>query len=211
MKELQNTEEWHVARLGKATGSRMGDVMAKIKDGQASASRKNYRAELVSERNTGIPWPHYVTPEMQRGLDKQPLAMAEYERRAKMLVGAVGFVPHPTIAMAGCSPDGLVCDDGVVEFKCPNLAQHIDQLLDPEGIALRYIWQIQFILACTGRRWCDFVSFDDRMQSAKQYICWRIARNEAAIRALETEVIKFLDEVTLICGKLDVMYPEQIT
>src|SRR6266550_1507779 len=119
MSELQQTDEWIAARLGKVTASRIADMLATTKTGWG-ASRKNLMAELISERGTGTQYPHYVSPEMKRGIEMQPIAVAEYEKRAKILVGPIGFVPHPRIAMAGCSPDGLVGDDGLVEFKCPN-------------------------------------------------------------------------------------------
>jgi hypothetical protein len=106
--KLQQTDEWIKARLGKATASRMGDVMAKIKSGAPSASRKNYLTELMVERMTGEPYPHHVSPEMQYGIDTQPEAVAAYCFQRNVDVADVGFVPHPFLPMTGCSPDGLI-------------------------------------------------------------------------------------------------------
>ncbi len=205
MNELQQTDEWIAARLGKVTASRIADMLATTKTGWG-ASRKNLMAELISERGTGTQYPHYVSPEMKRGIDMQPMAVAEYEKRAKILVGPIGFVPHPRIAMAGCSPDGLVGDDGLVEFKCPNTWTHIE-MLRTKTIESRYVLQMQFQLACTNRHFVDFVSYDDRMKSAQQYICIRCPRNDKTITMIEAETIKFLGEIEQYMDALDMEYP----
>jgi hypothetical protein len=125
---LQGTPEWHLARLGKVTASRVADVVARTKNGYG-ASRANYMAELIAERLTGTPAPDYVSAAMQWGLDREPEARIAYELFYGYEVAPVGFIDHPSIAMCGASPDGLIGDDGLVEFKCPNTATHIDALL----------------------------------------------------------------------------------
>src|SRR5215813_5601362 len=205
---LQHTEEWTLARLGKATASRMGDVIKKTKNGSASATRKRYRGELLAERQTGSPYPNYVTAEMQRGIDLQPQAQLEYEKREGVLVSQVGFVPHPTIAMSGASPDGLVGSDGLVEIKCPSTHEHIDVLLDPTNIDMYYFLQMQWQMACTGRKWCDFVSYDDRLSPGKVYRRWRVAADAQTIAGMEIEVVKFLAEVDKMNAELNALYPE---
>src|SRR5207253_7226161 len=109
-------------------------------------------------------------------------------------VRQVAFVPHHDIADAGCSPDGLVGDDGLVEIKCPNTATHIETLI-AKSVPTKYVTQIQFQLACTGREWCDFVSYDPRMPEAMQFFCVRVHRVPEIIEELEKEVITFLNEV----------------
>jgi putative phage-type endonuclease len=156
----QGTPEWHAVRAGKATASRISDIMAVIKSGEA-AVRKNYRAELVCQRMTGIVEAGYVSPEMQWGTDHESDARHAYAYPRGLTVTPVGFVDHPDIAMSGASPDGLVGDDGLVEIKCPNTATHIETLLG-KAVPQKYGQQIQWQLACTGRLWCDFVSFDPR-------------------------------------------------
>ena len=130
----QGTPEWHQLRLGKVTASRVSDVLAKIKTGE-SASRKNYRAELVVQRLTGLPSESFTNAAMEWGTATEPMARIAYEIAKEVLVEQVGFIEHPTIAMFGCSPDGLV-HDGMIEIKCPNSATHIEYLTDNKAPAI---------------------------------------------------------------------------
>lgn len=190
----QRSEEWFKARLGKVTASRVADVIAKTKTGY-SASRENYMAQLVVERMTNTQAESFTNAAMQWGTDQEPFARAAYEVQQNVLVDETGLVDHPTIAMAGASPDGLVGEDGLVEIKCPNTATHIDTLLT-QTVPGKYITQMQFQMACTGRQWCDFVSFDPRMPTKAQLFIKRVQRDEAFIKEMEQEITKFLAEVT---------------
>lgn len=190
----QRTEEWFKARLGKVTASRVADVIAKTKTGY-SASRDNYMAQLVVERMTNTQAESFTNAAMQWGTDQEPFARAAYEIQQNVLVDETGLVDHPTIEMAGASPDGLVSEDGLVEIKCPNTATHIDTLLT-QTVPGKYITQMQFQMACTGRQWCDFVSFDPRMPAKAQLFVKRVQRDEAFINEMESEIKKFLAEVT---------------
>jgi putative phage-type endonuclease len=189
----QRTNEWFSARLGRVTASRVSDVIAKTKTGY-SASRANYMAELIVERLTGAPTESYQNSAMIWGTNTEPLARAAYEVREGALVEEVGFVPHPTIEAAGCSPDGLVGEDGLIEIKCPNTATHIEYLLDGNAPS-KYIPQMQWQMACTGSQWVDFVSFDPRMPEDMQYAVYRVNRDNELIEKLEQEVEKFLAEL----------------
>ncbi|MEK1908212.1 MAG: lambda exonuclease family protein [Pseudomonas sp.] len=190
---VQGSEEWKQLRLGKVTASRVADVIAKTQKGY-SASRANYAAQLICERLTGVPAEGFTNDAMRWGTDTEPQARSAYEFYKDVDVRQVSFVPHPSIADAGCSPDGLVGDDGLVEIKCPNTATHIETLVG-KAVPQKYITQIQFQLACTGREWCDFVSFDPRMPEAMQFFCVRVHRVPEIIEGLEQEVITFLNEV----------------
>jgi len=189
----QRTPEWYAARLGRVTASRVADVTAKTRSGYG-ASRANYMAELIVERLTGLPTERYQNESMIWGTNTEPLARAAYEVRQGALVDEVGFVPHPTIAAAGCSPDGLIGPDGMLEVKCPNTATHIEYFLDPASPS-KYWSQMQWQMACTGRKWVDFVSFDPRMPDDMQYAVRRVNRDEETIAELEAEVVKFLNEM----------------
>lgn len=189
----QGSEEWKQLRLGKVTASRVADVIAKTQKGY-SASRANYAAQLICERLTGVPAEGFTNDAMRWGTDTEPQARSAYEFYKDVDVRQVSFVPHPSIADAGCSPDGLVGDDGLVEIKCPNTATHIETLVG-KAVPQKYTTQIQFQLACTGRQWCDFVSFDPRMPEAMQFFCVRVHRVPEIIEGLEQEVITFLNEV----------------
>lgn len=190
----QGTDAWHLARLGRVTASRIADVLATIKSGEAAA-RANYRAELVAERLTGKRQESYSNAAMQWGTETEPLARVWYESEVGVVVQETGFVEHPTIAMSGASPDGLVADSGLVEIKCPNTQTHIETML-AKRVPPRYTPQIHWQMACTGREWCDFVSFDPRLPEQTQIFIKRVERDEKYIKdTLEPEVIRFLEEV----------------
>ena len=122
------------------------------------------------------------------------MALSSYEEHTGGLVEEVGFVPHPSIAMSGASPDGLVKDDGLVEIKCPNTATHIETVLGQEAPA-KYLPQMQWQMACTGRDFCDFVSFDPRLPDDMQLFIRTVRRDAEMIKNLEEEVSKFLVEM----------------
>lgn len=197
---IQGSEEWLRARCGKVTASRVADVIARTRTGWG-ASRKNYLAELIAERLTGVPAATYTNAAMQWGSDTEPQARAAYEFFTDATVIEVGLVPHPTIAMAAASPDGLVGDDGLVEIKCPNTSTHIETLLT-KSIADKYQVQMLWQLACTGRQWCDFVSFDPRMPEHLRMFVKRVERDEKRIAELEYQVVMFLAEVDDTLAKL---------
>jgi putative phage-type endonuclease len=196
----QGTPEWFAQRLGKVTASRVSDIIAKTKTGVA-ASRGNYLAQLVAERLTGQTAESFKSGAMQHGTETEPQARMAYEAETGLMVSEVAMIEHPTIAMSGASPDGLVGEDGLVEIKCPNTSTHIATLLAdkaPSG----YIPQMQWQMACTGRQWVDFVSFDPRMPEDMQLFIKRVPRDNALIAEYEAEVIKFLAEVQDTVDKL---------
>ena len=197
----QRSPEWFAARLGKVTASRVADVIAKTKTGY-STSRENYMAQLVCERMTGTQAESYNNSAMQWGTDQEPLARAAYEAAADVLVDETGFVIHPTIAEAGASPDGLVGDDGLIEIKCPNTSTHIDTLLS-EKVPSKYLTQMMWQMACTGRKWCDFVSFDPRMPEGLQIFIKRVDYHDSIVKGLESEVKEFLEELETKIVKLN--------
>lgn len=204
---IQGTDEWKAARLAKVTASRIADLMAKTKTGYG-ASRANYMAELLCERLTGTSADRYVSPAMAWGTATEDEARAAYEFAHDVIVETVGFVPHPAIAEAGASPDGYVGADGLVEFKCPNTATHIDTLLS-QAVPERYVLQIQFQLACTGRLWCDFASYDPRLPEDMRLFVATVKRDPATIATIESEVVKFLAELDEKHRKLLAIYEEK--
>ena len=189
----QRTEEWFAARCGKVTASRVADIIAKTKTGY-STSRENYLAQLVCERMTKKPAESYSNAAMQWGTDQEPFARAAYEAAKDVLVDELGFAIHPTIEGAGASPDGLVGLFGLVEIKCPNTATHIETLLT-QTVPTKYITQMQWQMACTQRQWCDFVSFDPRMDEGLQLFIKRVEYDPIYVAQLEKEVINFLFDV----------------
>lgn len=189
----QRTVEWHQARLGKLTASRIADATARTKSGYG-ASRANLMADLVCERLTGASSGGYVNAAMQHGIDTEPEARSAYEFELGVTVQEVGFLDHPSIDMAGASPDGLVGDDGLLEIKCPQSAAHIETLLT-KTVPEKYLKQMQWQMACTGRRWCDFATYDPRMPQELQLWVLRVKRNDQLIAELEKEARLFLAEL----------------
>jgi len=200
----QRTPEWYQSRLGKVTASRVSDVIAKTKSGY-SASRANYMAELLCERLTGSVGVTYSNAAMEWGIVTEPQAIAAYEGTVGDLVEKVGFVPHSSIEMSGASPDGLIGEDGLIEVKCPNTATHVDTLLNAT-IPAKYIAQMQWQMACTGRKWCDFVSYDPRMPEKMQLFVKRLDRDDTYIGELEKEVSSFLAELENQVNQLNKQY-----
>jgi len=196
----QRSPEWLEARRGKVTASRVADIVAKTKAGY-STSRANYMAEIVVEILTGSATDFYQNSAMLWGTNTEPLARASYEALTGELVEEVGFVPHPTIAMSGASPDGLVGDSGLIEIKCPNTSTHIETVLG-QDVPSKYMAQMQWQMACTGRSFCDFVSYDPRLPEEMQIFVKRVQRDEEMIKTLEEEVSKFLSEVTVKIDQL---------
>jgi len=190
----QGSAEWKAARAGRVTASRMSDVLAKIKTGEAAA-RRDYRAQIVAEILTGQPQEDgYINAEMQWGIDQEPQGRSAYEIATETLVDLVGLVLHPGIERSAASPDGLVGTDGVLEIKCPKTATHLQYLLDG-AVPSKYEPQMMWQLACTGRAWADFVSYDPRLPVNMRLFRARLQRDEARIKALEAEVIAFLFDV----------------
>ena len=145
---------------------------------------------------------------MQWGTDKEPEARAYYEFRSDAEVALVAFVDHPTIGMTGASPDGLVGDDGLIELKCPNTATHIETLLGDE-IPAKYVTQMQWQMACTGRKWCDFASYDPRLPESMRLFVKRVNRDDTRIAELEKLVEAFLAELDGKVSALRSLYEQR--
>lgn len=196
----QGTDEWLQERCGKVTASRIADLMATTRSGYA-ASRDNYKAQIIAERLTGCVAASFTNAAMIHGTETEPEARRAYEFFVDRDVQQVGFVPHPTIEMSGASPDGLVGADGLLELKCPNTATHIDTLLSGR-IPDKYHKQMQFQMACTGRQWCDYASYDNRMPERMRLFVKRVDRDETDIAEIETEVKAFLAEIDETVSRL---------
>lgn len=193
----QRTEDWYKARLGKVTASRVASVLAK-KD---SATRADYLTDLVLERLTGNPTEMFVSSAMQWGTDTEPQARMAYEAHTNNLVDEVGFIDHPAIANFGCSPDGMVGQEGLIEIKCMSSKNAIETLIAGKA-PTKYIPQMQTQMAVMNRQWCDFVSFDPRLPEDLQLFVIRVNRDDEYIAKLEEEVTAFLEEVESTVIKL---------
>jgi putative phage-type endonuclease len=189
----QGTPEWHAARCGRLTASRIADIMRKTKTG-VSKMRATYAGQLIAERLSGVQEETYTSAAMQHGKDTEDQARAMYAFMHDVQPQTVGLVIHPRLEMAAASCDRLVGDNGLIEIKCPNSATHIETLLGAE-IDPDYVKQMQWQMACTERAWCDFVSFDPRMPGDMQIHVQRVPRDNELIAELEREAVSFLAEI----------------
>ena len=187
----QGSPEWLAARAGKVTASRINDVMAS----KTTAAYRDYRAQIVAEILTGQPQESgFTNAAMQWGTEQEKFARAEYELACDWTVDEIGIVLHPTIERGAASPDGLVSTNGLVEIKCPKTATHLQTLVDkkqPRQYENQMLWQ----MACTGREWCDFVSYDPRLPDDLQLFVHRFDRDDKRIEEIEAAVTQFLSEV----------------
>jgi len=198
--EQRNDPAWWAARLGKVTASRVADVIARTKTGYG-AGRANYAADLVVERLTGQKASSFSNAAMEWGTEQEPYARAAYSAKTGILVEDVGFIDHPTVAMSGASPDGLA-EEGLVEIKCPNTATHLEYIFDGKP-PQKYVTQMQWQMACAGKPWCDFVSYDPRLPERLQLLVVRVPRDDDYIKMLEQEVTIFLQELDDKINKLE--------
>ena len=189
----QGTEEWLKARLGCLTASRANDACA----AETTAAYQNYLWQLVAERETGLAEETYVNADMQRGTEKEPIARAAYEAHTGNFVTQTGFWLHPEIEFFGASPDGLV-EDGLIEIKCPRTSTHL-QYRKEGKVPTKYKRQMMCQLLCTGRKWVDFVSFDDRVRESKQLFIVRFEPKQSDLDEMLKKAQAFLKAVAKEC------------
>jgi putative phage-type endonuclease len=201
---IQGSPEWIAARVGSLGASRLHEALARTKTGYG-ASRANLLAELACERLTGVPAEKYVNAAMQNGIALEPEARAAYAWYCDADVVEVGLIKHPTIANSHASPDGLVGEDGLVEIKAPQPATHLATLLG-EAIPRKYLLQMAWQMASSGRQWCDFVSWCPVFPEPMQLFVKRVHRDDALIETIERDVIEFLAEVDATVAELRARY-----
>lgn len=198
----QGTDAWRALRVGKVTASRIDDVMAKSKGDAESASRRNYRMELVVERRTGIQEEGFVSRDMIAGQEREPFARAAYEIARGVFVDQVSFIDHRSIPNCGASPDGLVGTDGMVEIKCPKAATHYGYIMGgkaPADYQLQMLWQME----CANRKWVDFVSYCPQFDRATQLFVRRFWRDEERLKVIREAVVDFERQVSMATLSLD--------
>lgn len=201
---IQRTSEWFEAKAGKVSASRINDLMAKTKSGY-SASRQNYMSDLIVERLTGKKTEGFTSYAMTVGTELEPEARSAYEIETFNIVNEIGIIKHPTIEQALCSPDGLIGDDGMIEIKCFQNANHLNTLLTEE-IEQKYIYQMQFQLMCSGRKWNDFCAYNPNFPEGMKLFIKRVYPDKILVDNITEEVIKFIDEMNLKFNQLAEKY-----
>ena len=196
----QGSEEWLLMRLRKVTASRVKDVLTKGRGNTPSKTAESYMMELIAEALTGQSKPFFENDAMKWGTETEPQARSMYSVNNDFVaVKEVAFVEHNKFI--GISPDGLVGDDGLLEIKCPNTTTQIKRALS-DDYAADYKAQIQMQLWVTERKWCDFVSFDPRLDCAAGYLQQRVERDEEYIEEMKTKVYAFIEKMKEIHFKL---------
>lgn len=181
------TPELESARIGNITASRIKDMLAEGK----GVSRAKYAAQLAAERLTGKPHrSSFVTTSIDHGNEFEAHARIKYELLNAVMVEESDFIPHPQISQSGASPDGLVNDDGLAELKCPDTHTFLEYKLKNE-IPRIYRLQMTWQLACTRRKWCDFVAYDPDLPDEDGYLQIRFIPTSQEIEDMELAVIKF--------------------
>ena len=189
----QGSDEWLAMRLGKVTASRVSDVISKGRGKAPSKSAETYMMELIAEKLTGQSKPFFENDAMRWGTETEPQARACYEvSEGFITVKEVAFVEYNE--QIGISPDGLVGDDGLLEIKCPNTTTQIKRALSDDYSA-DYKAQIQMQLWVTEREWCDFVSFDPRLDCKVGYLEQRVFRDEEYIDEMKAKVLAFVEKM----------------
>lgn len=184
----QGSDEWMKVRLAKITGSKFDALMPepKNKADRISKTTESYLMQLACEKVMGKQLPSFKNDAMQRGNDMEPIARNFYELKNSVDVEQVAFIEHSEFC--GVSPDGLIGTDGIIEIKSPDTLTQVRRYLNNEGLPSDYFWQVHGQLWVAEREWCDFVSFDDRIETDAQYIQARVYRDEEAIKKLSGKV-----------------------
>ncbi len=195
----QRTEEIYQARLGKVGASEIAKIINKKKDGSPYQQEEDLLIQKVAERLTGKRTDTYINQAMQNGIDREPDARKLYELVTKNKVEEVGFIPHPTIAMSGCSPDGIVFNQAnlptyVLEIKSPSDTTHTKTLMDKK-LPSQYKPQVQFQMACTGAIKVDFVSYNPNFEPKQQMVLVEVAKDNEYIEKMEASLKEFLTKV----------------
>lgn len=185
----QGTKEWLDVRSGKITGTGFSKVMAK---GQGK-TRTSYMHQLAAEIITAEIEDSYTNKYMEHGTETEPQARAMYELMSGNSIEEIAFVGMDN-GFIGVSPDSFSGDDGLLEIKCPKTTTQIERFLSPK-LPSTYKAQVQGQMWVCEKEWCDFVSFDPRINGEAGYICVRVERDEEYIKNLSDECIKFNDEL----------------
>jgi hypothetical protein len=185
----QGSEAWHAMRVGKATASCFDAVLAK---GQGKM-RANYLKRVIAETLTGKVMESYRNAHMDRGQEQEPLARWSYELATGNAVEQVSFIEHDSLDV-GCSPDGLIVGKRRgAEIKCVIPTVQVETIL-AGGYPSEHKAQIQGSMWITGFEEWDFCSYSPDMPEHLRTYVFTVARDEAYIKALEAEVLRFLKD-----------------
>jgi len=152
----QKTDDWYAIRKGKFTASNAQAI------GNAGKGLESYVVEVLASKME-LKSDAYTNDDMDRGVELEEKARMFYEKQTNTKVKLVGFVTNDKYENVGCSPDGLVGKNGLIEIKCPNNINFFKLMLEPT-VKPEYMWQIQMQLLITERKWCDYVCYNENFE-----------------------------------------------
>lgn len=205
---MQGSAEWHEARRGKVTGSRFADVL-RGRSGK-SLTAEIYMFDLIAEVITGRVSEQHGSRATDWGTANEAEARMQYIMASGEVLTEVGFIDSTEMPGVGCSPDALVGTEGILEIKCPyNTSVHLKTILSGK-VPDEYEPQVHGNMWVTGRQWCDFVSYDPRVQQAGlSYFCIRVKRDEGYIEQIAETVSRFRQQLDIKLAKLIQIGKEQ--
>jgi putative phage-type endonuclease len=184
----QRSEEWLIARRGIATASNFSKVITS--QGKRSTQISNYAFELAADRFMDEIEENFQSHAMKRGEELEPVAKTFYEIHSGNDVTECGFYKTTLDdgSEIGCSPDGLIGEDGLIEIKCPLKSQHMKNLTS-DKLPTEYIAQVQGQLFIMDRKWCDFVSFNPSFKEGFQLKVFRVEKDLCFIDFLKEHLL----------------------
>lgn len=193
--------EWHDKRLGKLTASRFDDMVTRDRTGKKpGVAAMRYVYEKVAELLTNAP--HIVSSQaMEWGTEMEQEARNKYIEKTGNEVLPCDFIEFGEFA--GGTPDGIVEETGIIEIKCPfNPANHCETIITNE-VPEKYIMQIQGNLMVTNRKWCDYISYDPRVQEESlRLFIKRVYRDEEVITLIQERITEISQLVIELYKKL---------
>tara|TARA_R110000751_G_scaffold21418_3_gene61483 strand:+ start:789 stop:1385 length:597 start_codon:yes stop_codon:yes gene_type:complete len=183
----QGSPKWLASRLGRPSASNFSKLITGA--GKPSGSAESYINEMIAERLTGKSKPFYTNDHMERGNFLEPEAREAYEFITDFEVVETGFILDDS-GEFGCSPDGLVCNDGGLEIKCPSDSVHVSYLRSGK-VPSKYYQQVQGCMMITGRDWWDFMSYHPEMP----HLLVRMDRNEEFIEKLGVQIYEAINTI----------------
>jgi len=184
----QRSDEWFKIRRGKITSSEIHKIMGKD---ELSDTAKTYLLEKISEYFGGAA-SSASGPALDWGIEWEPTAVDVYAKYTNTVVDKASFIVHSD--HYGGSPDGLVAPDGIIEVKCPYTSvKHFKHGLIVSDatfkkIASDYYYQCISNMICANAKWCDFISFDPRVDGQYTMFIYRLHRNEDEVKNMLAKV-----------------------
>jgi len=188
---VQYSKEWWDAKRGIPSSSGFSNIITST--GKPSKSAMGYAQELAAERISGFTELSYQSKAMEEGSRREEESRLVYEMKREVEVRQVGFCLSDC-GRYGCSPDGLVGDDGLLELKNRTGKVTIEHILGNK-LPTSAIQQVQGQLFVTGRRWCDYVSYYPGLPM----LIVRVERDEKFLAVLEDLLESFCCKLEEIC------------